>query len=311
MFTAQDAQRALAFAIPQLSYIEAEAYRIQYASIRYHDLVPVDTSANAWAPSVTYFSVDGVGSAQWVNSGAQDIPNAELLRTKYQIGVKLAGIGYRWDIEELAQAQALGMNLSADKAILARRISEEFIDQIALFGDTNAGYKGLLNSSDITATTAAATGTASATTFASKTPANILADVNTALTGIYTGTSTVETADTLLLPIAGFVQLSTTPFNTYSERSILSFIKENNVLTAETGRPLMIRGVRGLDTAGASSTGRMVAYTRSPEVVKMHMPFQFLPPMQVAPLVWEVPGIFRLGGVDIRRPGAFAYVDGV
>jgi len=29
------------------------------------------------------------------------------------------------------------------------------------------------------------------------------------------------------------------------------------------------------------------------------------------PMLWKVPGIFRFGGVDIKRPGAFRYVDGL
>ena len=76
----------------------------------------------------------------------------------------------------------------------------------------------------------------------------------------------------------------------------------------------MIRGVFGhLDTAGASSSKRMVAYRRSPEVVKMHipMPFRFLPAWQTGPLRFDVPGIFRVGGVDIRRPKAVRYLDGI
>ena len=57
----------------------------------------------------------------------------------------------------------------------------------------------------------------------------------------------------------------------------------------------------------------MVAYRRSPEVLKMHvpMPFRFLPAWQVGPILFEVPGIFRLGGVDIRRPKSVRYLDGI
>ena len=84
-----------------------------------------------------------------------------------------------------------------------------------------------------------------------------------------------------------------------------------NVLTAQTGQPLVIRAVRGLETAGAGGTGRMVAYRRDPEVLKMHIPMthRFLPVWQTGPLIFDVPGIFRLGGLDIRRPMAVRYLD--
>jgi hypothetical protein len=57
----------------------------------------------------------------------------------------------------------------------------------------------------------------------------------------------------------------------------------------------------------------MVAYRRDPSVVKMYMPmpFRFLPVWQTGPIIFEVPGIFRLGGVDVRRPKAMRYVDGI
>jgi hypothetical protein len=71
--------------------------------------------------------------------------------------------------------------------------------------------------------------------------------------------------------------------------------------------------MRGLDTAGAGGTARMVAYRRDPNVVKLHipMPHRFLPVWQSGPIRWEVPGIFRLGGTDVRRPKEMLYVDGL
>ncbi|MNY73088.1 hypothetical protein D3C86_2117840 [compost metagenome] len=56
----------------------------------------------------------------------------------------------------------------------------------------------------------------------------------------------------------------------------------------------------------------MVAYRRSPDVVKMHvpMPLRWLQAEQRL-LKFEVPGIFRLGGVEVRRPGAMRYLDGI
>jgi hypothetical protein len=47
------------------------------------------------------------------------------------------------------------------------------------------------------------------------------------------------------------------------------------------------------------------------EGVKLHIPMiqRFLPVWQTGPI--DIPGIFRVGSVEIRRPGAFAYVDGI
>ena len=314
-FPIMDSQKALSFLMPQLTHIERTVYQIKYAPIRYHEIVPVDTTANPWTPSVTYFSSDAVGTAAWFNPGSQDVPHADVVRSKYQTGVKTAAIGYSWDVEEIQQAMMLGIPLAADKASTCRRIAEEFIDQRALFGDTSVGSDfatGLVNNAAVTAGTFPATGSGSSTLWANKTPAQVLSDVNGILTGIWTGSNTVEIADTMLISPANFALLVTTPFNAYSEKTLYQYIMEANIFTATTGRQLKIVSVRGLETAGAGSVSRTVAYRRDPDVVKMHlpMPFRFLPVWQKGPLLYEVPGIFRFGGVDVRLPAAFRYGDG-
>jgi hypothetical protein len=313
-----DAQAAEAFLISQLTYIEREVYVIRYPSIRYPEIVPVDSSANPWIPSITYFSMDGVGQAQWFNARALDIPKSEVVRTKFETTVKMAAIGYGYDMEELAQAQMLGHNLNADKARYARFAAEQFIDQAALFGDVGANFTGLLNSPQVTTGPAAAVGNLNGFTnsllWVNKTPDQILADVNGMIAGIWITTNTVELADTLLLPLLDWQYISTTRLNDLSQVTILQWLRINNAYTAETGAELMIRPIRGLDTAGAGGTARMVAYWRDPSVVKMHipMPYRFIGvPWQTRPLYFEIPGIFRIGGVDIRRPAAFRYMDGI
>lgn len=311
----QDAQQiAMSFLIRQASLIEPTVYAMRYQDIQYPGLIPVDTSAPEWIQSVTYFSMDGVGAAQWFNGNAHDVPKVELTREKFETGVSMAAIGYGYNLEELGTAQLLGMNLSADKATLARRVAEEKIDQVAFVGDATKGFTGLVNASGPTATTAPADGTGSATTFASKTPDQILRDINGQLTGIFTGTVGAEIADTLLLPYDVLLALSTRRIDSVNQTTILEWIERNNVYTRVTGQQLTIRGMFGyLDTAGASSTKRMVAYRRSPEVVKMHvpMPFRFLPAWQTGPIKFDVPGIFRIGGTDIRRNKAVRYLDGI
>jgi len=311
----QDAQQvAMSFLIRQASLIEPTVYAIRYQDIQYASLIPVDTSAPEWIQSVTYFSMDSVGQAQWFNGNAHDVPKVELTREKFETTVSMAAIGYGYNLEELGTAQLLGMNLSADKASTARRVAEEKIDQVAFIGDTGKGFSGLVNASTPTATTAPADGTGSATTFVSKTPDQILRDINGQLTGIFTGTLGAEIADTLLLPYSVLLDLSTRRIDAVNQTTILEWIERNNIYTRTTGQPLTIRGVFGyLDTAGAGGIKRMVAYRRSPEVLKMHMPmpFRFLPAWQTGPIKFDVPGIFRLGGVDIRRPKAVRYLDGI
>lgn len=303
-----DAQAALGFVISQTSHIEQAVNETRYPDIQYPGLVPVDTSAHPFAKTVTYFSSDKVGKAGWINGNADDVPNASTTMTKHETSVYTAAIGYSIGWEEIQHAQMLGVNLQADQAMAARRAYEEFVDGVAMTGDTEKNFEGLLNSSEVPQ--AAATNgdwDASGTT-----EDQILKDVNDAIQLVHTNTVTTAMADTLLLPWDRFNLLATTRLGD-TRGTILEFLQQHNIYTANTGNPLTIRGMRLLDTAGESDTPRMVAYRRSPDVVKMHipMPHRFLPVYQSGPLRFDVPGVFRLGGVDWRRPKEASYTDGI
>ncbi len=302
-----DAQSALGFVLAQTSHIEPGVYATKYPDIQYRGLIPIDTSAHPFATSVTYFSSDRFGEAGWINGNADDVPRAGTTRSKFETPVYTAGIGYGYGFEEIGRAQMLGINLPADDAAAARRASEEMIDRVALEGDASKGFTGLFNATGVTAY-AATTGN-----WASATPVQIIADMNNALLNVFNGTNTTALADTLLLPWSKFLQIATKPFSDHSDESILNWFLRNNVYTVQTGQPLTVRGLRGLDTAGVSGVARMIAYRYAPEVLKLHipMPHRFLQPWQAGPLRIEVPGVFRLGGLDVRLPKEVVYVDGI
>lgn len=310
---ARDAtQQALGFLRLQTSYIEPTVYNIKYPDIQYPQLIPVDTSAPEWAKSITYYSQDRIGRAAWFHHAAKDIPIADVTREKFEHGIEMAAIGYRYDLEELGQAMMLGQSLTNDKASAARRAYEEFVDEIAMRGDSDKGWSGLINDPNVTVVTMEADGDGNSSTWDDKTADQVLRDINAILTGVYTASNTVEMADTLLLPLTSFTSLGTRRIPD-TTMTILEFIRKNNVYTAQTGQQLMIRAVRGLDVAGSDGGGRMIAYRRDPQVVKMHIPMthRFMQAEWVGGITFDVPGIFRLGGVEIRLPGAFRYADGI
>lgn len=301
-----DAQAALGFVTSQTTHIETQVNETVYPDIQYPGLIPVDTSAHPFAKSVTYYSSDKFGKAGWVNGNSDDIPLAGTERAKHETNVYMAGIGYSYGYEEINQAQMLGVNLPADDAMAARRAYEEMVDGVALKGDTAKNFSGLINSSAVTA------GSATTGSWGSATEDQILGDVNDAILAVATDTNYASMANTLLLPFAKLNALATKRLGD-TQMTILEFLRKNNTYTAMTGQELTIRGVRGLEDAGAGSTNRMVAYRRDPQVLKLHipMPHRFLPVYQDGPLNFVVPGVFRLGGLDIRRPKEVRYADGI
>ena len=308
-----DAQEALNFLTHQASIIEPAVYRTQYPTIQYKQLIPIDTTANEWAKSVTFFSMDRVGHAEWFSHLATSLPLADINKTKFEVGLEMAAVGYRYTLEEIGFSMLVpGTNLTSERAEAARFAYENFVDTVAFLGDTNKGWQGLINNSAVTRVDATNDGTGTTRTWSTKTADQIIRDVNDALTGIYTGTSTVEMADTILLPPAQLVKLSSMRIDS-TEANALSYLLKYNTYTLQTGAALTIRAVLGLETAGTGGTARMVVYRKDPSVVKMHipMPHKFLNIWQTGPMIFDIPGIFRIGPVEIRRPGAVRYVDGI
>ncbi|WP_285301966.1 DUF2184 domain-containing protein [Stenotrophomonas maltophilia group sp. Smal13] len=302
-----DAQAALGFVIAQASIIEPGIYRTIYPDVQYRTLVPVDTTGSEFATSVTYMSQDQYGKADWINGNADDIPKAGTVRSKFETPVYTAGIGYGFGWEEIGRAQMLGINLSTEDAAAARRASEEMVDRVALLGDASKGFTGLFNAAGVTPV-AAPTGD-----WPNATPDQIVADMNQSLLNIFNGTNTASIADRLLLPWSRYFHIATRKMSDNSDKTVLEWFRANNIYTAQTGQQLTIRGQRGLDTAGVGGVPRLVAYRYDPNVLKLHMPMphRFLPAYQSGPLRWDIPGVMRLGGLDVRLPKEVVYLDGI
>lgn len=300
----------MAFVQSELTHVENQVYEIQYPDIQYPELIFVDQTAPDWVQTVTFTSIDHVGQAKFISHKGDDIPYVSMNRNQYQSEVYLSGIGYEYTVQEVAQAQYLGISLPSQDAMMARRAYEEFIDEGLLTGHSEKGMNGLINYPGIT-TVAAPNGASASPLWENKTADEVLLDINNALSGVWIDSRTVEIADTLLLSEQSFVQLANKRVPG-TATTLMAYVMANNVLTLRTGRPLTIKTVRGLETAGAGSTSRMVAYRNDPTVLKAHlpMPLQFMD-VQIVNLAYKVPGMFRFGGLDIRLPGSVRYVDGI
>lgn len=314
-----DAQ-ALTFVAGQAMRINRQVYETRYPDWDFSRLVYVDTSGGPWDQGVITYSSDESGKAQFLSGYAKDMPFADVSQSQQLRRHQLLGIGYQYNIEEVNAAIQLPTgSLPTRRASAARKVYMKKMYDITLTGATEKGWGGLINYSGVSTTTATADGTGGVTYWVNssgvgtKTPAQIVRDINLALQGIYLATYTVEMADTILLPVEAYNYIAQTPYSAVTMDTILSFVMRTNIYTQTTGRPLTIRTVRELGTAGGSSKGRLVAYKNDAETVRLHlpMPHQFLPVYQDGWANWVIPGIFRTGGVEVSNTAAFRYIDGI
>ena len=301
-----DSQAAIGFVLSQTAHIEREVNEAQYPDIQYPFLIPVDTSAHPFAKTVTYFSGDRFGRMDWIDGNSGDIPMVGSERQKHETDVHMAGLGYSYGFEDIEHARMLGRSLPSEDAMVARRGSEEHMDDLALRGSARKGFEGLINNSTVTA------GAAIAGDWDAATDAQVIKDVNDALYAVYADSNRTSDADTLLMSPDRMNLLATRRLGD-TGMTLLSFLRINNTYTARTGQALTMRAVAGLETAGVGDTQRLVAYRRNPQVLKLHMPMphRFLRPREDKSLVVSVPGVIRTGGLDIRRPKEVRYTDGV
>ena len=302
MATAFDTQAGFGFLRSQTAHIETQVYQTKYPDFNYAELIPVDTSADEWSKSITFYSQDEAGAAQLIAENGFDIPVVGLNRKEHESNVHMAGIGYDYTIAEVEFARRQNVNLTGDKAASARKAYERFVYEWALKGNAATASEGLFSSSAVTPVAGSA--------WSGLTADQILEQINDQLASIGTTTKYIEVADTLLIPRALWKVMGKRMDGT--NENLFQYVQRNNLYTMETGRPLTVRGNRLLDEAGAGGVTRMVAYRRDPEVLKLHVPMahRFMP-AQLTGMRYVIPGIFRLAGLDIRLPGAVSYYDGV
>lgn len=296
----------LNFVQNQKTYVERTAYETKFPDIIYNTLIPVDMSDPAWTQTITSLSSEEIGQAGWINANADDMQTVELKFLTSEKPVYEAGVGYTYGYAEIQQAMAYGRNLNAEKAVAARKAYERFIQKVAFVGDKTKNLAGL--------TTSTAVDVISATkTWATASQEELLTMINQILVTKSSDGEFVMIADTLLLPIGAWEVLASRTLANGSGITLLTYIKENNVYKATTGRDLDIRAIGQLTKAGNGSLTRAVAYTRDPSVVNLHipMPQMFLPVHRTGLMNFAVGSMFRTAGVNIKDPTAVRYMDGV
>ena len=293
-------QSALNFVSGQSEHILGEVMNRAYPEITYMRDIPVDTSAPEWSSAVSFLSAGPVGQAAVIGGQGDDIPFANLTREKHSVGIQMAAIGYQFSLEEIGQAQMMGLDLSADGAAAARKAYEQFMDDLAYSGHPQVGNgEGLYSLSSISSS-------AAATSWASVSNGDaILDDVNTLLSGILEDSKGIETADNLHVPLSIFGLLARTRLSEHSDATLLSHIAATNIFTAMTGQALTIRGDRRLKD-------KVIAYRKDPDVLRLHLPMalKFLEP-RAENLHVTVPGMFRTSGLEVRSPGAIRQLTSV
>lgn len=303
---------AFSFLTSKLEHIESKMFEVEYPFITYKEIIPVSMEAGAGATSIAYFTLDRVGMAKWIASDATDVPMVDVKAHKSTIPVELGGVGFDYNLEELRQAaQVGGTPLQQLKANAAREAYEEHVDSVAFLGDTDKNLPGFLTNAFVPRADAVVGGGGDFR-WSTKTAFEIIFDINAILTDVYTTTLNRHIPSTILLPPSLLAVLSAMPMGADAQQTVLTYIEKNNIYTHHTGVNLSIKSCRYLehfpDTPSTESR-RMIAYTPTNDVLVYHIPkpLEFYAP-QLKAYTFIVPGDYKLGGVEIRKPLTMKFV---
>jgi len=294
-----------AFFARQLEQIAAKTYDIKYAELKSLKFLPVDTSINPGVEAYTYRQFELFGVAKIVADYAKDFPNANVNGKEFTSKIKSLGAGYGYSIQEIRAAAFAQMPLDQAKANAARRAIMQGHDNIARDGDSTNGLTGFLGLSNTTSFVVP-NGAAGTATWATKTPDEIVADLNGIANGIVSSTKEIEVPDTILLPIAQYTYIASRRMGDGDSTTILKhFLMSNPYIKT-------VESWYALTGAGSGGTDRMVCYRKDPDAVRYLAPvvFESFPP-ELEGMQYSVACHGRSGGVVCPYPLSVSYGDGI
>jgi hypothetical protein len=309
--TGLDATEALAFLVSELTYVENIVLPRYYQPMQYDKALAgcIDFSAGEHVTSITYEIFDMVGNAQDADSGADDIPYADVAYARQTFGVGHGFAGFQYTQQELRTTAFLRRPLQETRMQTAVQMFQRKINNSALLGNAAKNFTGLLNNGNVTH----ASTPSGQNWHGGATPAQIFSDFAFGMYSVWTqsGFNKIPTA-VGVTPLA-YEYMDTTPASSSIPTvSILEWLRKNNICKSILGQELDIFPLYDAAAAGAGGTGRVVFYVRENDTMVLHIPMslRFLAP-QLVNVKIKVPGEFRYSGVAIRRPTNVYYMDGV
>ena len=293
------AEDASIFFARELDYIKSKSYDKIYPEFTALNNFPITHEVPEGAETMTYYSYEKTGMAAIISNYATDLPRADVKGSPTTAYVKSIGDSYGYSIQEMRASRMAGKSLDTRKAEAARYAIDRKTNEIAFAGDKEHKLMGMLSSdNNIPLYTLATVETK--TSWKDKSAAEILADINGMFAYQSRITQDVERADTLALPPAVFIDISTRqiPNTGYT---VKRFLLENapylkNIITApELSAENNATNPYGVDVA--------MLYTNSVDKFSLEIPMAFYQyPLQNRNLEVIVPCEERVAGIVLYYP---------
>lgn len=303
MYTNLDSAETMFFQ-RELEQVKEKSYDVLKAPLKAFELIPVDSTTAPGATTVTYEQYDSTGIAKIISNYADDLPTADVKGKEFHSTIKSIGNSYVYSKNDIRAAQFAGKPLNQRKANAAVEAHRQLMNKLAFFGDAEYGIQGLLTNSNIPSAPVVA-GAATTLTWATKTPDEILKDLDSAVSDMLDLTKGVEVPNTIVMPIAQYNHIATTARSANSDTTILEFFKGNNPR-------IEVMWATELKGAFAGGTDGFIVYNRNPDKLWMEISMMVqMSPAQEKGLSYVVPCESKFGGVIVPYPLSVSFRIGI
>lgn len=292
------------FLARMLEQIRPGVYAKKYPALLWSQHMPANYSVNTGAATYTVTGSDYAGEVK-----VSKMPDTNTNFVNHQVFQASMGffsmtLGYQYNLQEVREAIFAGQPLQATLALNCRNLMERKLDEIAYIGETTAGIKGLLNLSGPSSYATPATGAGGSKSWDTKSPEDILIDLNGPVDKMIVDTNSIEIPNAFLLPVSRGRVIETKRLGDGSEMVIKTFFLKNQQFIKEfstTYRSESVSGVTGK---------RAVVYQNDPECVEVVIPqpFEQMPPNAMHMTVSTICHM-RTGGVALHKDKGVIYVD--
>lgn len=289
-------------------------------SVTYPRDVPIDVGGG-WvdfvsAMSVAYGMTNGAQNGPVHAGGANNVPVVQANMDKGLFKAHTFAAALRVMFVDMAKSNFIGRSLDQLLGQGVRLAYDKHMDANVYVGMEEYGTTGLINNPDAVESTAAGNGaTNPSTKWADKTPAQILADINAALTAAWLAAEYDGSAvpNHILLPFEQYTYIMNTPVSDLATESIMDYVMKNNI-AAKNGGGLYIGATRWLKGAGTGGTDRMVVYINDRRFVKVD---ELVPLSRVmtspnaAEVCYDTSYMANVSEVQLFYPNTIRYIDGI
>jgi hypothetical protein len=305
---AAEPAQGFGFGTNNLQAIQSEIEEVLYLNFRLDKFVPINNAIAEGANSYAYRVKNQYGEANFIDSYGKNAQSADVSYELLSSVILQGGIDAMWSLQEVRSANFAGIPLQTDTIDAATRACMNHIEKVGLVGDASKGFEGLTNNSDIPTETAATTlaNASDAADYINDYINKVIVDTNTI------ASNRITTGLTVYLPVTQFNFLATKKYSDVADKSVMDYLKTFNAWTAQTGNPIMFESVIEFAGAGAGSADRMLIGFNEKSVMEMGNPIM----PRVINLMNEgryfrAPLEYSISQLNVKRPGACLYVDGV